>query len=290
MKLFYGSNNNPFLAPRGVYFTGKYLIVSDTGQNRLFIWNGTPAETQQSPHIVLGHVDENATNRNDGKEAGAATMQYPSGVWSNDKCLVVADAWNHRVLIWNTFPTESGQPADVVLGQLDFSKNQPNVKGVGTSPNEKTLYWPYGVFSDGQSLWVADTGNRRVLYFENIPQKSFTPADSVIGQTDFQSRDYNAENAIWPYSVKVNAEGKLAITDTSYYRVLLWNNFKEAFHNKAAVIIGQKNFEGNGQNQHSFFPKSNTLNWCYDAVFHKRGILVADTGNSRILGWEQVPK
>lgn len=293
IKLFYGSKENPFLAPRGVFFTGKHLIVSDTGQNRIFIWKGSPSglstSTHKSPDVVLGHADETGTGRNDGKEAAADTLHYPSGVWSNNEKLIVADAWNHRVLIWHTFPKMHGQPADVVLGQPDFSNTQPNNQGVNTPPKANSLYWPYGVFSDGKSLWIADTGNRRVLYFDEIPTQNYSEAVEVIGQDNFTQRDYDSQNAIWPYSVKVSKNGELAITDTSYYRVLLWKNWQAAFNENAHIIIGQKNFEGNGQNQHSFFPQAHTLNWCYDTAFTKNGIWVADTGNSRIVGWEKLP-
>jgi hypothetical protein len=36
------------------------------------------------------------------------------------------DYSNHRVLIWNTFPTASFTPADLVLGQSDFAHYQAN--------------------------------------------------------------------------------------------------------------------------------------------------------------------
>ncbi len=42
-------------------------------------------------------------------------------------------------------------------------------------------------------------------------------------------------------------------------------------------------------NQYDLFPRADTLSWCYDAEFYKEGLLIADTGNSRILGFEQIP-
>ena len=89
--------------------------------------------------------------------------------------------------------------------------------------------------------------------------------------------------------MKVSPDGALAITDTQYYRVLLWHDWKQAFGSKADAIIGQASFEGNGQNQYGWFPQANTLNWCYDSCFYKDGLWVADTGNSRILWFKQLP-
>jgi len=81
----------------------------------------------------------------------------------------------------------------------------------------------------------------------------------------------------------------MTITDTQYYRVLLWHDWKTSFHQKADVIIGQSTFDGNGQNQFGWFPKANTLNWCYDTCFFQNGLWVADTGSSRILWFENIP-
>jgi hypothetical protein len=280
-----------------VWLAQDKLLVSDTGQNRVFIWQNLPklkiphsaGTPHQEPDIVLGQLHKTDTERNAGGLATAGSLLYPSGIWSDGERLIVADAWNHRVLIWHTFPTQNGQPADTVIGQPDFAGNQPNVKSVGAKPSAQSLNWCYGVFSDGKHLWVADTGNRRGLYFDEIPTENFAKADAVIGKPNFEERDYENEDAVWPYSVKISQNGALAITDTQYYRVLLWHRAADAFHKKADAIIGQPDFNANGQNQFGLFPKKNTLSWCYDTCFHQNGLWVADTGNSRLLWWQNVP-
>ncbi|GAB4402875.1 MAG: NHL repeat-containing protein [Microscillaceae bacterium] len=285
-----GSAAYPLLAPRGVCLAGGHLLVSDTGQNRVFIWkNIAHRPSQSAPDLVLGQSDAAQTGRNAGAQAGPDTLQYPSGIWSDGARLIVADAWNHRVLIWHQWPTQNGQAADVVLGQPDFAQNQPNVKGLAHPPSAQSLYWCYGVFSDGQHLWIADTGNRRVLYFDQIPTRSYTPADRVIGQPQFNTRDYDPQNALWPYSVRVSPDGKMAIADTQYYRVLLWHRASEAFQKPADRILGQADFEQNGQNQYLPHPEAHTLSWCYDTFFYREGLLVADTGNSRLLFYPELP-
>ena len=290
IHIFQGEKDNPFLAPRGVFIKDDKLFVSDTGQNRVFIWNQLPETEFQKPDITLGQADASGVGRNAGGNTSASTLQYPSGIWTDGKRLIVADAWNHRVLIWDSLPTHDGQPADVVVGQPDFSSNEPNVAGIAHDPTAQSLNWPYGVFSDGRSLWIADTGNRRVLFFDSIPTQSYMAADQVIGQADVNSRDYDPNHAIWPYSVKISSMGEMAITDTQYYRVLLWKNWRNAINHQADVIIGQATFEANGQNQFGWFPDANTLNWCYDSCFYQDGIWVADTGNSRILWFDQMPE
>jgi len=288
-RIFKGSAQSPLLAPRGVYLVNNHLFIADTAQNRVFMWKQLPDQEFQDPDVVLGQVEKANTGRNASGKLSASSLFYPSGIWSDGQRLIVADAWNHRVLIWNELPTEDGQGADVVVGQPDFESNDPNVKGISHPPSAQSLNWPYGIYSNGKSLWIADTGNRRVLYFESIPTQNYKQADGVIGKESFDQRDYDHQDPIWPYAVKVNAKGNLAITDTQYYRVLLWKDWRTAFQQKADTIIGQHNFEGNGQNQFGWFPKANTLNWCYDTCFYKEGIWVADTGNSRILWYDQIP-
>lgn len=289
-QIFSGAKDNPLLAPRGVFLVNNQLLVADTAQNRLFIWKELPTTEFKSPDVVLGQLAKAETGRNASGKVSASSLFYPSGVWSDGEKLILADAWNHRVLIWLTMPTQDGQPADVVIGQPDFECNDPNVKGISQPPSAQSLNWPYGVFSDGQQLWIADTGNRRVLYFEQIPTQNFAKADKVVGKPTLTERDYDHNDPIWPYSVKVSPNGQMTITDTQYYRVLLWQDWKTAFQQKADVIIGQPAFDANGQNQFGWFPKANALNWCYDTCFYKDGLWVADTGNSRILWFEQVPK
>ncbi len=288
-QVFKGAEDNPLLAPRGVFLVKNQLIVADTAQNRMFIWNELPTGEFQNPDVVLGQTAKKETGRNAKGKVSASSVFYPSGLWSDGEKLIVADAWNHRVLIWLQMPTQDGQAADVVIGQMDFENNEPNIKGISTPPSSQSLNWPYGVFSDGKQLWIADTGNRRILYFKEIPTQNFAAADGVIGKPNFEERDYDHNGPIWPYSVKISQSGAMAITDTQYYRVLLWHDWKTALHRKADVIIGQESFEGNGQNQFGWFPKANTLNWCYDTCFYKDGLWVADTGSSRILWFDKIP-
>lgn len=292
-RIFLGGKDNPLLAPRGVHLAKGRLFVSDTGQNRVFIWNELPTEAYKTPSIVLGQTDKTDTERNAGGKVSASSLMYPSGLWSDGQQLIVSDAWNHRVLIWNSLPTEDGQAADVVIGQKDFTGNEPNINGVGSPPSARSLNWPYGVTSDGERLFVADTGNRRVLVYNQIPRENYAAADAVIGKDGFEDRDYDHTQPIWPYSVKLGPNGELAIADTQYYRVLLFSHWSQALHQRPRpqepTIIGQTTIDDNGQNQYRWFPEPFTLNWCYDTCFHKQGLFVADTGNSRVLHFNELP-
>jgi hypothetical protein len=158
---------------------------------------------------------------------------------------------------------------------------------LGKPPSANSLYWCYGVWGHNEKLFVADTGNRRVLVFNTLPIKNYMPADSVIGAPNFIEKDYDPQSAIWPYSVKVSEHGQVAITDTQYFRVLCWSSIEAALTKPPETIFGQSDLQSNGQNQYLLKPAAHTLNWCYDTHFYKSGIWIADTGNSRLI-WHSV--
>jgi hypothetical protein len=87
-------------------------------------------------------------------------------VHSNGNQLFVADSSNSRVLIWDSVPEASGQPADQVLGQPDFdtterNAGQPSVNAAGFAHAD-------GVFAYENQLFVADSDNARILVFEPV--------------------------------------------------------------------------------------------------------------------------
>jgi hypothetical protein len=113
-------------------------------------------------------------------------MSAPESAYSDGTHLFVADTGNHRVLVWNTFPTESGQPADVVLGQVSADQVLGN-RGLGRAGPD-TMSSPTSIDVALGALFVADSGNNRVLYFATIPASSGAAADAALGQPDLTSR------------------------------------------------------------------------------------------------------
>ena len=89
------------------------------------------------------------------------------------KQLFVCDQNNNRVLIWNSIPSSGNSPADLVLGQQDFTHVSANddaqAGSAGVSPTGRTLSGPAGLFITGGKLLVTDSGNNRVLIFDAIP-------------------------------------------------------------------------------------------------------------------------
>lgn len=149
---------------------------------------------------------------------GPATLSDPRGLavatssaptrWRG---LWIADTGNHRVL----HVGYQAVAADFVLGQSDLYSSllaSPTTAG--------SLNAPTAVALDPQGgVWVADTGNHRVLHFA----RGAALADRVLGQLDF-SRDYpratSATSMLAPTGLAVGGNGDLFVADTGNHRLL----------------------------------------------------------------------
>jgi hypothetical protein len=269
------------------------LWVSDTGHHRLLGWKALPHSDEAPADFVIGQPDFTCEGRNGREEVGPATVNVPTGICSTGsarKGLAVADAWNHRVLIWHQMPSSSNQPADVVLGQKDFSCAESN--RASDTPSAGSMHWPYGVSYDEQTdtLVVCDSGNRRVLIWHGLPTRSGQEADCVLGQADFARRDENAGQAPsswsmrWPHAATW-WQGRLCVADAGNNRVLIWNRVPEHPLIGADIILGQNDERSVDHNKALYWPRHSSLNMPYGITTSGDWLLIADTANSRILGW-----
>jgi hypothetical protein len=277
--------------PRGACLAGKNgpLFVADTGHHRLMIWPNRPERDDQPAEMLIGQPDFSSEGRNAKGAVCAATLNVPAGVAAVDGILTVADAWNHRVLIWHGFPCASNQPADVVLGQADFTGGLAN-RGAD-APNASTLNWCYGVtIADGR-LFVADTGNRRVLMWDRVPERNGAPADLVLGQADFICRDENAGQGIgalgmrWPHAV-VLTDGALTIADAGNNRIMVWRRLPRSNGVPCDFVLGQAGHTHQEYNAAAYFPTAATVNMPYGLARLGGRLVVADTANSRLIGYD----
>ncbi|MGH7923659.1 MAG: hypothetical protein ACREQH_03610 [Candidatus Binatus sp.] len=180
-------------APETLSVAGGRLVVADSSNARVLIYNKIPKKSGKKPNIVLGqnNLTTCVTLNNGSGVSGApsaANFSYPAGVWTDGTRLVVTDEDESRVLIWKTFPKKNFQNADIVLGQPDFTSDVVNNNGSGGSgaPSASNMNMPYdGVFSNGTQLFIGDEKNQRVLVWNTFPTATFAPADVVLGQPNF---------------------------------------------------------------------------------------------------------
>lgn len=276
-------------APRGVWIDDQRLIVCDSGNHRVLIWNRIPCEDGQAADLVLGQSHFEAEGPARGEGSVAMGMHLPTGVLVADgKRLIVADAWHHRLLVWNDIPTENGQPADYAIGQSSLDRCEPNR---GEGPSARSLYWPYGIAIINGCLYVADTGNRRVLGWEGIPSND-RAADWVIGQEGFVSNLENRGGAVcgnsfrWPHAIAGDSD-RLWVADAGNHRILGWDGIAKS-DRKADWVLGQRDSCSSTENPYTTQGAS-ALRFPYGLSIARGRLAVADTANNRVLFWNMPP-
>jgi hypothetical protein len=140
-------------------------VVADRDNFRVLIWKTFPTVNGAPADLVVGHDDLTGN-----ASTGTFQLSEPISVSSNGNQLFVAEGYDSRVLVWNTFPATNGTAPDVVLGQGDFShstRNDDNQDRVpDAAPTARTLADPHSVALWGNQLVVTDRSNHRYLFFD----------------------------------------------------------------------------------------------------------------------------
>jgi hypothetical protein len=206
--------------------TGR-LVVADSSNNRVLIWNQVTSGPLGDADVVLGQQTMITCAANGGGASPSdSTLSGPNSVWSDGNRLIVADTANHRVLVWDTLPTTSFQPATTVLGQRGFADAQRNAGG-GAIPSAMSLDTPVAVdVNEAGQLAVVDEQNNRVLVWNRIPAAGAhgQAADQVIGKSGFTDGDANPPSdrtLAEPQGVRFHGSD-LIVVDHENNRLLVW--------------------------------------------------------------------
>jgi len=255
------------------------LAVANQRSGGVKLWTKSITENGQPADVIVGNYSFTSC----GGGISQSMMNVTNGVaFSPDgNKLLVADAGNNRVLIWNSIPTTNGQPADIVLGQNNFATNLS-----GTDANK--FNHPVGVYvsADGR-LIVSDMRNHRVLIWNKIPTTNNVPADVVVGQPDFvTSTSGNTANKMMePWGVWVSPDGKLLVADVNNHRVLVFNSIPTTNGAHANVVIGQ-----NGFGLTTSGTSASLFNMPLGVAVSPQGQLaIGEFGNNRVLIYNSIP-
>ncbi len=151
----------------------KTIAVVDAAQHRVLIWrDSTAPRPDRGPDVILGRSSE--------AFPGPTSLVNPVSVALDGKRIFVGDAALHRVLVWNSLPGADDQPADVVLGQTDFSS-----EAVRDTPGPDSITTPSAMVSDGNNLFVADAAAHRILVFSPVDLQ--LRADAIVNSASLAS-------------------------------------------------------------------------------------------------------
>jgi len=284
---------NGMSGPQTVTEGNGRLFNVDYDYNRVLIWNTPPTTTHASADVVVGQPDFTTTIAN----CTAAGLYSPESIFTTDSKLIVADASNNRVLIFDSLPTSNGATADLVLGQSGFTTcaaNDDNQDGSGDgAPTARTLDNPSDVWTDGTKLIVADYGNNRVLVWNSFPTSNFAPADVVIGQNGMttDAAGTSATRFDAPYFLTSNGE-QLFVTDWNNNRVLVFDTIPGSNGVAASTVLGQSDFthatcnDDNQDGSDDGQPSARTLCSPAGLMATANALVVVDNDNNRMLAFE----
>ena len=244
----------------------------------------------------------NAFNVGLNNDPAQSNMRTPTAVATDGNVVAVADTDNNRVLIWTSVPTSLNQAANVVLGQADFTHAT-----VYNPPTASSLLAPQGVWIQNGKLYVADTGDNRILIWNSIPTTNNQAATQVLGQANFGTGTQPACAAnLTTYTsaanelcdpVSVTSDGsRLYVSDLGFNRVLIWNSIPTANGQNADVVVGQPDMVSAVANNPAVCLNTgqevqcaNNLNFPRYALSDGTRLFVADGGNDRVLVYNTIP-
>lgn len=200
--------------------------------------------------------------------AGSVAFDKSGNLW-------VADELNNRVLKFNA-PLFIGEAASLVIGQQVFTT-------YFCTTSQRGLCEPEGIaFDKSGSLWVADTGNSRLVKF-SAPFSNGELASTVLGQSTFTTSacTTTAGGFCYPQGLGSDLSGNLWAADTNNCRIVRFNA-PTTNGESASVVIGQPTFTTNTCDT----TQSNLTGPVGTALDKSGNLWVADFGNNRVLRFD----
>ncbi len=283
---------NTLYSPYGLEVKNGKLIIADSENHRVLIFNSIPTSNNASADVVIGQSDMTSSSINKGLGAAACapnTLNYPVSVFCDGTRLYVADYHNNRVLLFNSIPASNNASADVVIGQPDMASNTANDPVISA----KTLSEPRDIYAYTDTggtyrLIIADQKNHRVLIYNSVPVSNQPSPEAVIGQNSMDTRTSGctATKLNTPSFVRV-IDGKLFLGDYVNQRILIYNSLPTGVGAAANNVLGQPDMTSKTINNGGISAKS--FNYMFDFDSDGTKFLVADGFNNRVLIFNTVP-
>lgn len=286
------NEQNELAQPEGIladYAGHDRLWVAEREGNRLSTFGSLAAITSGAAIDFVVCQNNSGDVGNSGN--GANRCNRPYGVGLLPARLAMADSQNHRTPVFDPIPAANNASSAVALGQPNNTgADNPNQGGV---PAANTLNLPWGVAVSGTSLWIADSGNHRILRYDPDALANDLPATLVLGQAAFDTNAANgggASASTLSSPAHVASDGTwLWAADRANNRVLGWRIATLVSNGTPAqIVLGQATFTDVDANRGGAIA-ADTMNLPRSVHADANRLVVADSGNHRVLIWQPVP-
>jgi sugar lactone lactonase YvrE len=260
------NSGHPYGASAMAFDGSGNLWVADSPNSRVLEFEA-PLSSGMSASAAIGQTDMTAASCNQ--------SNTPSGPDASTLCNVrdisfdtagdlwVVDSGNNRVLEFKP-PFSTGVAAILELGQpapSAFSSSSANNNAL--NPTATTLDLPAGIaFDSTGNVWVADTGNNRVLEY-SPPFSNGMAATMELGQPisaafTSGSEDVSQSGLAGASGISFDKSGDLLVDDSGNNRVMIFDPPFTSGMN-AAAVVGQVIFSSGYSNGGRTTPEANTL-------------------------------
>jgi len=222
-----GTGKNQMNWPVSISTDGQRVVVADTNNDRILIWNTFPTTSGQPADLVIEGVPRDPMQASNPSHI-KRVIEWPWGVWTNGEKLVVSSTSSGTVLIWNSFPTQDNQPADVYLGG-NFLGTPRNI----TSDGVRLIIGDHNPKSDGVPLSHAGT-----FFWSSFPTTDNQPyyfyMDEPYDPNGWMRGDFTPDGKLVLFGVRLH----------------IWNSFPTGGSDSPDVTVGESYyFEwGDGSN------------------------------------------
>ncbi len=280
--------------PSDVAVDGKgNLYIADTANSRVLEYN-TPLSDQQADRVFGKGGSFTIGTCAAGANANSLCRPAAVGVDAGGN-LYVADDGNFRVLEYDTPVAGNNTTADLVFGQGNDFGSKTNSCVAGASAG--ALCTPDGLGTDGAgNLYIADGSFSRIQEYNDPAGTRDTTPDTVFGQPGFSASGCNngglgPAGLCLPFGLAVDAAGDLFAADFGNQRLLEYAQ-PLAIHppnTDASLVLGQTALDLNGVNGAKPSSLFRPAAVAVDLSASPNRLYVADSENSRVLGWKSVP-
>jgi len=252
-------------SPNGIAFDPSGNLWVADSQNDSIVEFKAPLTTGENVSTTIGGPSAGIVNASNLGEVDGIAFDSSGNLW-------VADQSDNRVVEFKA-PLSTGEPASLAIGQSSLTGTSDNLANANMSGPEDVA------FDQSGNLWVADTGNSRIMEFVH-PFSDGEAASLVVGAPDFTSYGGNdtQSTVTLPEAIAFDHSGNLWVSDSGNSRVLEFGTPLSTREN-ASRLIGQYSYFFGGPNA-----TQTQLGYPEGLAFDSSGNLwVSDPGYARVL-------